>query len=240
MGGRSFPEIQQSAGKGKKNPSAPFVETSNIQSSSFSFSPSLPSLRIHPPFTHFCLRRGKILQQRQIPGAFAVAIPAGPKTGVGAGRLIELKLWRRKPRATVLAARELPVPMFLITLHAANGMERAGGQCAEGCKEGQRWMERRRMVSRNVSCCFRPPRPRLASRTFFYLYCPFPLELCLSVSGCQSFLCFLIKPPRSLCGPFYFPFFFFFFFLFPFFLVSLPSLPPLSPGPFDRGFREMF
>lgn len=70
---------------------ASFVETSNIQSSSFSFSPSLPSLRIHPPFTHFCLRRGKILQQRQIPGAFAVAIPAGPKTGVGAGRLIELE-----------------------------------------------------------------------------------------------------------------------------------------------------
>lgn len=38
-----------------------------------------------------------------------------------------------------------------------------------------------------------------------------------------------------------FSFFLFFLFSFPFFfLVSLPSLPPLSPGPFDRGFREMF
>lgn len=32
----------------------------------------------------FCLRRDKILGEQQIPRAFAVAIPVGPKTGVGA------------------------------------------------------------------------------------------------------------------------------------------------------------
>lgn len=58
------------------------MEDSNIQATGRVYlSLHLPP-HFHPP--HFCLRRDKILGEQQIPRAFAVAIPAEPKTGVGA------------------------------------------------------------------------------------------------------------------------------------------------------------
>lgn len=97
-----------------------------------SISPPRVHPATHPPLAvhHFCLRRDKILREQQIPRAFAVAIPAGPKTGVGERRKADrAEPWKRKPRTRREGVR---VARFHVFNHFARsqwhgtGIEAAG------------------------------------------------------------------------------------------------------------------